>query len=431
MAKRGRKPKHHVTAKGETVVGLTLSSDGRFRPVGVPGVSFGKDERTAIHRFRIWSAAQQDVELEPLEDTGFNDIAFRLAEERQRIRDLIFTHPKRAALDLDCEPLALLAKVVDLEKMKPEPSLPLAACLRRYLEKRKTVSSDEAKKTKSGWNLFTCSVKPAKTLEDVTEERFESWVDIVFLPYQDGDGSPKTVRHKIDRVGRILRYCKTNRGKNPSDPYCQYRDKRNCERLLDLIEQIELPELNGENPNPIRVADYRALLKAGEKSIWEPILLTMMNLCFYPCDIRRLTVGSIDWSTGSVVFERQKRKTTRVGILWQRTLASLERWLADHPSNDAVFTSQLGEAFSGHGLRNAFRRFRAQTDVGDDVTMDRIRDGAYSAACGHPGVSEKEVKILAGHKFSGESDAYVKRDSRMVASACHAIEEHYFGGISK
>ena len=58
--------------------------------------------------------------------------------------------------------------------------------------------------------------------------------------------------------------------------------------------------------------------------------------------------------------------------------------------------------------------------------MDRIRDGSYTAAI-QGTESEKQAKIIAGHKFRGETDAYVKRNPHMVAEACRAIEDFYFG----
>ena len=56
-------------------------------------------------------------------------------------------------------------------------------------------------------------------------------------------------------------------------------------------------------------------------------------------------------------------------------------------------------------------------------------DRAYSAAI-EGGASETIAKILAGHKISGMSDAYIKRNAKMVSEACEAIERHYFGNRS-
>ena len=79
-----------------------------------------------------------------------------------------------------------------------------------------------------------------------------------------------------------------------------------------------------------------------------------------------------------------------------------------------------------HALRNAFRRLREKAHLGKEVTMDRIRDGAYTAAI-QGTESDKQAKIIAGHRFGGETDAYVKRLPQMVSEACAAIEQAYFG----
>ncbi len=38
------------------------------------------------------------------------------------------------------------------------------------------------------------------------------------------------------------------------------------------------------------------------------------------------------------------------------------------------------------------------------------------------------AKILVGHTISGMSDACIKRNPRMVADACEAVERYRFGG---
>ena len=58
--------------------------------------------------------------------------------------------------------------------------------------------------------------------------------------------------------------------------------------------------------------------------------------------------------------------------------------------------------------------------------MSDIRDGAYTAAVQKKGVQFEHARILAGHR-TGMSDHYIKRDPEMVADACRAIEERYFG----
>ena len=176
----------------------------------------------------------------------------------------------------------------------------------------------------------------------------------------------------------------------------------------------------------IATEDFHKLLTASVGSIWEPILLTMLNCCYYPCDIRRLPVSALDFRSGTVYFERRKKRTPRVAVLWSRTIVCLSPWLSGHPSDTTVFVCETGAGYSGQGLRNSFRRFRERAGLPKTVTMDQIRDGAYSAAVNAPEVNEKQAKILAGHRLSGETDAYAKRNVSSIRPACKAIEDHYF-----
>ena len=93
----------------------------------------------------------------------------------------------------------------------------------------------------------------------------------------------------------------------------------------------------------------------------------------------------------------------------------------------SVFITQYGTPYTAQGLRTAFRFLRNKTDVDRGIELAHVRDGAYSAAI-EGGASETIAKILAGHKISGMSDSCIKRNPRMVADACKAIEEHYFRG---
>ena len=58
------------------------------------------------------------------------------------------------------------------------------------------------------------------------------------------------------------------------------------------------------------------------------------------------------------------------------------------------------------------------------ITFDTIRDGAYTAAI-EAGADLTQAKLLAGHKV-GMLDHYIRRNPKMVADCCSAIEAHYF-----
>lgn len=394
------------------VVGTTGRVIARVRKHWVPGLdiqgireTFGADE---AERFRPL-AEPVELALDP------DSFAYSLQTPDEfygKLREWILTDPEGASKKIGIPELARLDQLP-----VPEPSLSLTQCLDLYKTKRKSPTEDELKKVEQQWSIFADAVDPMSTLEQISEEHIERWIDAVFLPYEDGDGSPKTVRHKIDRVARVLRYCKDKKGK----------DKKHCDRLLDWIKRIELPDENKENPNPIGVDEFHALLTAAKGTFWEPILLTMLNCCYYPVDIRRLPVEAVDVNRGTIVFERKKKRTPRVACLWERTKASLMEWMDKPGIVTHVFPSSQGMKYSAQGFRNAFRRFRDKAELDKSITLDRIRDGAYSAAVNDPAVNEKQAMILAGAKLSGKTDAYVKRAVNAVAPACKAIENYYFG----
>lgn len=58
--------KHYLTSWGETIIGLTKSADGRFRPIGHSTPAWSGDEAKVIHRFRMWQAEQDQGDLPPV-----------------------------------------------------------------------------------------------------------------------------------------------------------------------------------------------------------------------------------------------------------------------------------------------------------------------------------------------------------------------------
>lgn len=452
---RGRPPRYVVGEDGKPIIGLSLSSQGRYYAThSKPRATFGRDFNEALSRFRAWEAKQSADAFIPIRDNRsqsrhpvqlpvavskgpvyvpgeipgrFRAIPEALADKLRsvsepglytlvaddsfyaRCRQLILDEPTKFGERVGIPAIGYLQ---DLPK--PDPPAKLSDCIKEYEGKRRKPSADEMRKVRQAWKLFETCVKPAKNLQDVTTTEFNRWIDRVFLEYEDGDGSPKTVHHRLKRVFTVLNYCKTSG-----------IDQRNCDRLVSSIRAVELPDLNHEDPNPITRDEFHGLLAAAKGTMWESMLVVMLNLCYYPIDIRTLTTNAINLDTGVVIFQRAKKNTTRVGILWERARVLLRQWMDSHITTEYVYLSNYGTPFAAQGLRNSFRRLRKKSGFGPDVTMDRIRDGAYTAAIQGTG-SEKQAKIIAGHRFSGETDAYVKRDPRMVIEACRAIEKFYF-----
>ena len=68
-------------------------------------------------------------------------------------------------------------------------------------------------------------------------------------------------------------------------------------------------------------------------------------------------------------------------------------------------------------------RLRDKVGIVDNVKISGIRDGAYTAAVGS-GADITLAKLLGGHA-TGMPDYYVRRNPKMVADVCEAIETYY------
>jgi integrase len=139
----------------------------------------------------------------------------------------------------------------------------------------------------------------------------------------------------------------------------------------------------------------------------------------------RLPVAAVNLSAGTITFVRAKENTPRVAVLWQSTIDSLRPILDGRSHRQFVFESYRKGPWSRGSFANAFRALADKAGL-KDIDFAQIRDGAYTAAVNAPGVTEKEAKLLAGHKLAGESDRYALRNPLGVAQACAAIKRHYF-----
>ncbi len=323
------------------------------------------------------------------------------------VRDIVLDDPERFRKETGL-------RVVDEQ---PPPSVKLDELLTAYEQKKQRPSEEELKKVSIYWDFFTNHVSPARTVRDISPDELSKWEDAAWERYRAG-ASPKTLHHRFEYVVRILNYA-----------IVKQVDASECERVLKDIKsrKAELPDLRNPNPRPISVEDFHALFDAGDIR-WRAMLLVALNLCYYPVDVRTLPKSAINFKTRVVTFDRAKTgQTTRVGVLWKRTVDALRLLQESEPHDNAyVFISQYRSPYTAHGFRNVFREIRNDAGL-PHVEFQHIRDGAYTAAVEH-GATEAHAKILAGHRIQGMSDAYIKRRPRMVEDACAAIEQHYFGG---
>ena len=132
---------------------------------------------------------------------------------------------------------------------------------------------------------------------------------------------------------------------------------------------------------------------------------------------------------GTVLFERNKKKTPRVAVLWQRTIDALRDFEAASPNRSPfLFITRRKTPYSAETMMQWFQSLRETAGV-PHVQFSHIRDGAYTAAVNSPDTTEKACKLLAGHSC-GESDAYARRNAEGVRKAVEAIDRAYFGPIA-
>jgi len=409
MAKRGRKTKRsYVTPDGQELTGLVQGKDGRFRPAGHASPKWSGTWQEAFHKFKVWQAKQTATgPLEPLDSiaTSLGDVE----AERQRIRDMIATDPKRAAVYLDYPPLARLA---DVDGIQPPPlSISLDELGKLYQSKR-GLTEEWKRRARLVWREFRAVVKVG-TLRDVTSGHIEKYHDDVFARV-DRDGHSATyVNHRFGLVKSILNHAMT-RG----------RDQVEIRRVLDCCKMLVPPKSNGKNPQPISPEHFEKLLAVADTK-WKAVYLLSLNAALYPSEVADVKKSNIDLDAGTLMMDRGKTGVPRIAVLWPRTIKAIRAYQKDNPhQSESLFVSEVGLPYNANHIGRNFRRRRADAKIPESVEFAQIRDGAETAAI-EGGAELTEARMLAGHR-TGVSDHYVKRNPRMVANACKAIEAHYF-----
>ncbi len=434
MAKRGRKPKHHVTADGETIVGLTKRTDGRFGPVGVAGVTFGTDEATAIARFRKWEAERDGTAWEKHsgDDAKVDAIYYGMrftgpgksstgaerrlektalayaAKYKEFIRNLILTNPQKAAIELDIEELRWFD-----ELRPPGTSLRLEDIGNAYRSKRKKISDTWRRKVKLFWVEFVEAVG-VETVAEITADDISRYHDAVWDDYEKNDRSPTYVAHRFQCVKTILNHAMK-----------QGKDHRQLRRVIDLCAMFTSPDKAGTDPHPISREHLHALLEVSDAK-WQAIFLLALNAAFYPSEVAAVKKTHVDLDARTLVMDRGKTGVPRIAVLWERTVEAIREYQAgSRNESEYLFVSATGAPYNANHASRNFRRRRTEAELPEEVKFDNIRDGAYTAAV-DGGADVNQAKMLAGHRV-GISDHYLKRNPSMVDDACRAIEKVYFG----
>jgi len=304
-----------------------------------------------------------------------------VARYRKFIRDLILTDCRKAALELDIEQLEWF------EQLKPPtPSLPLKEAGDLYFSR------------------------------EITAHAINRFHDLIYKAYNKGK-APTYVFHRFTCPKTVFRYA-MKRGK----------DQEQLQRVLALCAMLTPPGKASGKSEPIAAEHYRKLLDAVENEPkWKAIFLLALNAAMYPSEVAAVKKADINLDEGTLVMDRGKTGVLRVAMLWRRTIDAIREYQSANPHrSEYVFVSRSGAPFSDNHVSRNFNRRRDTIGLPKTVQFAHIRDGPSSAAFNADGVEEKHAKVLAGHR-SGMSDHYVKRNPRVVATACAAIEDHYFG----
>ena len=442
---RGRPACYVKDRNGKPIVGLSLSSQGRYYAThSRPRKTLGRDFDQALMRFRRWQAehgsepavpipidvpapgdrvllpknfpdklpkpeellpkAEDAASLKPGTVVSQSYTMMDPAKLYDWARAEILANPVRFAERVGIPQLAYLD---DLPLPGKSPTL--ASILKTYTTKA-DVQRHEHQRSERYWQEFRKFIR-GMTIRDITQAQVADYHDWVMNEYRGGR-SRAWVAHRFGKVKALLNFAAT-RGVAPAE----------IAKVLALCKILKPPRKRSADPHPISREDCHALLNVAD-SKWKAILLCMLNCALYGKEVGDLLKKEVDLEKGTLVTDRSKTKIVRVAVIWGRTIRALKA-APQHPQHPSLFQNAAGTKFHPDHIRRGFNRLRKAAGVSDDVKVSDIRDGAYTAAI-EGGADATHAMLLAGHA-SGMKDAYVRRNPKMVADACAAIERAYFG----
>lgn len=432
---RGRPPDYVKDRGGKPVVGLSVSSQGRYYAThSHPRKTFGRDFDQALMGFRQWEAKQA---TEPMAAVRVGEMPRRIKLPRELSDEYVLEQLNagrsfeeiqaecggtfnllpadalfawaRSEILRDPTRFAERTGIPQLSNLKdlktPPPSPTLRAVVKLYVEKAQ-VRRHERQRAARFWEEFRRIAK-AKTIRDITQEQVAEYYDWVL----NSGNSQTWMKHRLGKIKTVLRFAQT-RGIAPED----------IDRVLAYCRILVPPRPKAADPRPISPEHFRALLDVADGK-WQAILLCSLNFCMYGKEVADLDRADVDLKARTLQTDRSKTGMTRIAVLWSRTARALR--LAPQHHAQSLFVNQAGTRYHPDHIRRGFARLREAAGLPDDIKISDIRDGAYSAAVAG-GADLTHAKLLAGHQ-TGMSDYYVRRNPRMVADACRAIELHYFG----
>jgi integrase len=409
--KRGRKEKPYRTADGQYVNGLRRRpNDGRWVVMATGAMFSESDELRAVERFRRTTDPLLTVvvggvtvnakrsELVPVADELDRLIAENDRPFWDRVEKEIRTRPQYVADKIGIEQIGYLTDI------KPPTPLPTFSELTELYTLHCRVDNQERNYVVKAWNEFVADTQ-IQTLKDINPQTVIAYRDKIY----ESEFGPKTQQHKFNRIRRMIAF-------SVKRAIC-------VDELTKILNYLKLLTPNDTavsiNPNPIEVADYRALLEAAHDQD-RAMLLLMLNCGMLLVEVVRLEWQDIRDDKTLITHRRKKGKCVRIAILWQETIDALAKMKR---KGDYIFVGQSGKPLTKSGAGKRYRSVRAAAKIASTVEANQIRDGASTAASS-ANVNEDIVKLLMGHR-NGMGDFYSKRSPQQVKIACDAIYKHY------
>jgi integrase len=422
QAKRGPKAKHWTDSRtGKPVEGLTKQKDGRWRIIGTATKFTEADEQKAIAKFKRMTA--QTLEATLGDGTGNGkpvkwemnpydlEVYLQLMTDKtdapfwERVVWELTNRKEYAAQKTGIEKLAYLH-----ELRPPEPEHDVNSLSANWDSFAKC-AKDAKRKVTRAWEGFI-GFTAIKTIEDITPQICVKYADHVHATVESG----KQQQHLFNGARRILTF---NMKRAIAVRACA--SALECMRLMAPNRSTR-----NKNPKPIKVDDWKALLKKA-KGEDRAMVLCMLNFCMYAGEVVRLKWSELDFTENTMVSRRKKKgEFIRVATLWAETVEALREL---DPSKGPYVFMASGGAAKGKPLKKdgAFNRLRELITEAElvGVKPSHLRDGAYGAAV-KANISEDLVNIFTGHS-NDMADMYVMADPTMVQPACDGVYRHYFG----
>lgn len=440
-SKVGRPAKHYESKSYGTIVGLTRLPSGQWR-IQATGHRFREsDEGKAIKRFREAEALRRGEIERVLIDTDAPPVPVLIRDDPAGqhgtfiLRDpnnLIGGHDRAAlfrhGVQLDSPSAWLWFREQILTRREyvaqqtgfpgiatitdaPSDSTKLPSLWPLYEKHTKATEPKTISKTKDAWDDFVAFVG-VKTCDQITGSIVEAYGERISTDPTYSQKTQALIFSRVKAVVNIAAKKNVNVGNLPVK-------LKALETRLREGDEDEAPVAT-----PMTRAVFRRLLTAAGREGNDQmvaLLLMGMNCAMYISEVCDVKWKHIDLDRGTLVMKRGKTGIIRAAVLWPETVSAVKALKAKRPNSAYVLTSHSGTRYNAESCRKWYGEFRDRLEIARTQHTDfrAIRDAAYSEASDK--VLIQKVKVLAGHKIGDLSDAYIARNPRYTAEACHAI----------